>query len=206
MRLALVALESPGRTDRALARVALEMACQRDLAHACTGAAQVSLIADEAGTPPSDYQRREALPFALRACDLGDRDACTLAAPLVKNTPYAEAAPLLGGAKSVASKQMGTLFAFRWGQWTKMDRGQPTLWGTKRPSKLPEGAIVRELGAATLPRGIVPPPGVETVYALALDGGHGGYDAPCDHCNPSGGGGSIYSMRSLDCVCAVSPP
>jgi hypothetical protein len=96
---------------------------------------------------------------------------------------------------------MGTLFAFRWGQWTKMDRGQPTMWSTSRPSKLPEGALVREFSIDKLPRGIVAPHGVETVYAIALD--RNGDD--CGVCKPSGGGDSIYSMRSYDCVCALNP-
>lgn len=204
--LAAIVIASPSRAKDALARVTLDLACSQEQARACAAGAQVALISDEPGKPPSDWRRRDALLLALRACDLGVRDACTMAAPLVKGTPYAEAAPLLAGASSVKSKRMGTLFALRWGQWTNMDRGQPTMWATKRPAKLPEGAIVREFSGDKLPRGIVPPSGVETVYAIALDGGHGGVDTQCAVCKPSGGGGSIYSMRNMDCVCSLTPP
>ncbi|MEO7093732.1 MAG: hypothetical protein ABI175_10810, partial [Polyangiales bacterium] len=124
---------------------------------------------------------------------------------LVKGTPFAEAAKLLLDGKPVVTKRMGTLFAFRWGQWTKMDNGQPTLWVTRRPSNPPAGGVVREFAVGDLPRGVVAPPGVETVYAVALRGGHGEYDTTCDRCNSSAKGTSIYAMRALDCVCAIGP-
>ena len=204
-RLTSLVRDTPTGIDLGLARVTLEMACQQEVAVACAGGAEVALIPSEAGKPPTDWQRREALVLALRACDLGDRDACSAAAPLVKKTAYAEAAPLLTGASTVASKRMGTIFGLHWGQWTKMDRGQPTLWVTKRP-RLPDNAIVREFARSELPHGIVAPSDVETIYAVALNGGGGGdYDGPCDQCKPSGGGDSIYSMRNFDCVCALVP-
>jgi hypothetical protein len=205
VRLAAIVVGTPAKTDHALARVMLDLACSQDVASACTGAAQVTMLPDEPGKAAGEYQRDEALPLALHGCDLRSRDGCELAATLVKNTPFAEGATLLVGGKPVASKRMGTLFALRWGQWTKFDRGQPTLWGTRRPSNPPTGAIVREFSAGELPGGIVPPPGVETVYALALDGGTGGLDSACERCNKSGKGDSIYAMRALDCVCSISP-
>jgi hypothetical protein len=203
-RLTNIVLEAPAATDLSLARLALDTACQQEVATACSGRATLSLISRESGKPPSEWQRREALVVALRGCDLGAREACAVVVPLLEKTPYAEAAPLLTGASTVASKRMGTIFGLHWGQWTKMDSGQPTLWVTREPH-VPAGALVREFSRDKLPHGIVAPPDVETVYAIALRGGQGDYDTSCEHCKPSGGGDSIYSMRNLDCVCALVP-
>jgi hypothetical protein len=189
----------------ARARVMLDMACQRELARACAASGKIQLIPLEAGKLASDYQRAEALESYLRACDLGLRDACAAAAPLVKGTPFAEAAPLLTGSGPIKTKTMGMLFALRWGQWTKFENGQPTMWITRRPQKLPEGALVTEFSIDKLPKGVVAPSGVETVYALALEGGHGGIDTPCLHCMPSGRPTVKFMMPSLDCVCALAP-
>lgn len=206
-RLASVVAGSPEKTDHALAFVTLQMECVQDLAAACVGGAMVAQIPRHPNDRVSDYQRKDALVMALRGCDLGERDGCEIAAPLVKGTPFAEAAPWLVSGEPVVTKKMGTLFGLKWGQWTKMDGGQATMWVTKRPPNLPAGAIVREFSAGELPKGISAPANARTVYAVALDGVNGGqYDGRCETCRPSGGGGSIYSMRALDCVCVISPP
>jgi hypothetical protein len=174
-------------SDRAAAAFTLEMACGRELPRACVALGK--LATDE----------RTLLAY-LRACDLGMPEACSAAAPLLAKTPFARAASVLVDGKPVKTK-LGTIFALRWGQWTKWDRGQPTAWVTTQPARLPEGAIVTEFSLDKLPKGITPPPGVESVYAIALDGG----DDRCQRCNPSGGGESIYHMRSFDCVCVLAP-
>lgn len=190
---------------RAQARVLLEMACARDLAGACAGAGRIALLPLEPGKPPSDWQRHEALVLYLRACDLGVRDACAAAAPLLEGTAFAEAAPLLTGAASVRSRTLGTIFALRWGQWTKRDRGQPTAWLTSQPPRVPDGAIVTPFEVGKLPPGVIAPAGATTVYAVALRGSHGGHDDRCHRCMPSGGGDGMFAMRSFDCVCALAP-
>jgi hypothetical protein len=43
------------------------------------------------------------------------------------------------------------------------------------------------------------------IYAIALERGRGGSDNPCARCMPSGGGDSLYAMRSMSCVCALAP-
>lgn len=201
-RLAGLVVGAPGKTDQAQAQVALEMSCSQDVGIACVGGAMVAQLRQEPNQPPSAFQKAEALVMALRGCDLGERDACEMAAPLVEGTPFAEGGPLLLGSAPVKSKRMGTVFGLHWGQWHKMDRGQATLWVTKRPPG--EFAIAREFAVGELPKGITAPPGVSTVYALAQAAGHGEYDVECTSCNPSGGGDSIYSMRAFDCVCVIS--
>jgi hypothetical protein len=192
----------PGEDHRASAQFELGMACARDLARACTALGRIALVPREPGRAPSPDDRREALRADLRACDLGEHDACAAAVPLVKGTPFADAAPLLAGAKSASSKTLGTIFALRWGQWTQMDQGQPTAWVTKPPPHPPEDALVTPFALDRVPAGIVAPPGTDTVYAVAFEKGWGDR---CGTCKPSGGGGSLYSMRSMDCVCAIAP-
>ncbi|HWU88658.1 MAG TPA: hypothetical protein VN253_15435 [Kofleriaceae bacterium] len=187
------------------ARVTLAMACARELAAACARAGQLALLPLEPGKPPSDWQRHEALVLYLRACDLGARDACAAAAPLLEGTAFAEAAPLLTGTASVRSRTFGTIFALRWGQWTKFDRGQPTVWVTSRSARVPDGVIVTPFEVGRLPPGVVAPAGATMVYAVALDGGRGGHDDRCDRCMPSGGDDSVFAMRSFACVCALAP-
>lgn len=204
-RLGALALESSGSETRSLARVTLEMACHSRVASACADAAQVTLIPYEAGTPVSASQKADALTLALRGCDLGASGGCSIATGLVKGTLFAEAAKLLVDGAPVATKKMGTLFAFHWGQWTKMDNGQPTLWVTKKPAGLPPGAIVRAFSAGELPVGITAPAGAATVYAIALDGGHGGqYDGPCERCASGEPSKGLYAMASLECVCMLT--
>lgn len=183
----------------------LELTCAQDVAAACAGAAPLTLLPYERGAQPSADQRAEALVLYLRACDLGDTGSCAAAEPLLAGTPFADAAPLLRGAPTVTSKKLGTVFALRWGQWTQLDRGQPTAWVTAAPKRLPKGALVTPFAIDELPAGIVAPQGASTVYAIALDGGRGDEDR-CARCNPSGGGDSIYAMRALHCVCAIAKP
>jgi len=185
------------------ARVRLERACARGLAGACVGAGRLALLPQAPGDP-ADRQLYEALVLYLRACDLGARDACAAAEPLLEGTAFAEAASLLTGATSVTSPTLGTIFALRWGQWTTLDRGQPTMWVTGRPLRVPDGAIVTPFEIHSLPWTIVAPAGVTTVYAVALDGGRGGDDARCDRCMPSGGDRAL-AMGALQCVCALAP-
>ena len=186
---------------RAQAEVMLEMACSRDLARTCTAEARLKLVPLEPGKPPSDSDREEALASFLHACDLGDDDGCQGAAPLLAGTPFADAAPLLSGAATAKSRTLGTIFAVHWGQWTELDRGQATVWVTREPARVPEGAIVTPFSSDRIPAGIHAPDGATTVYAIAL---HGGTDR-CSQCMPSGGGDSLYSMRSFSCVCAIAP-
>ncbi|MDQ3366393.1 MAG: hypothetical protein M3680_13290 [Myxococcota bacterium] len=180
----------------------LELGCSQELAGACAAAGRLALLPYEAGGQPTASRRREALALYLRACDLGANEACAAAAPLLEGTPFAGAAPLLLGAPSVRSKKLGTIFALRWGQWTRFDRGQPTAWVTKEPRPIDDGMSVTPFELDQLPAGIVAPPGVTTVYAVALERGSG---ERCQRCERSGGGDSLYSMRSLDCVCAIAP-
>ena len=186
---------------RAQAEVMLEMACARDLARTCTAAAQVKITPLEAGHPIAEDQRAEALAYDLHGCDLGDSEGCEAAVPLVKGTPFADAAPLLGGAPTAKSRTLGTIIALRWGQWTQLDQGQATAWVTREPAHLPEGAMVTPFSGDRIPTSIHPPDGVGTVYAIALRG----YGEHCTQCMPSGGGDSIYSMRAMSCVCAIAP-
>ena len=189
---------SKGHDDHfAQAKVSLEMACARDLARTCAAAARVILSPSDAG----DYEREEALRFLLRGCDLGDRDACTAAAPVVKKSKFAEAAPLFAGAKAVHSKTYGDIFALRWGQWTKFDMGQPTLWVTKQPAHPDADAVVTRFERSALPKGLLIPDSVDVVYAVARKAS----GEACNQCNPSGGGDGMFAMRSLDCVCVIAP-
>jgi hypothetical protein len=194
-----------GTDDPAIrARVGLELTCSvRDLASACAGAARLSLVPFENGKPPSDYQRSEALPLYLRACDLGGQAACEAAAPLLAKTPFADAAPLLAGKRTITSKTFGTAFAIKWGQWYQMDRGQPTLWISKRPAKLPEEFAVAELTLDRVPPGIVAPAGLDRVFAVFRQSGRA--EDRCQRCNPSGHGDGAFAFRSMDCVCAIAP-
>ncbi|MBX3159264.1 MAG: hypothetical protein KF773_25065 [Deltaproteobacteria bacterium] len=175
--------------------VTLEMGCRSEMPGACRMAGLVAM-------PATEHQRAEALVFFLRGCDLGDDASCPRAAALLADTAFADGAPLLLGRRTVATKQFGTAFAVRWGQWTRSDPGQPTLWVTRRPSRLPKGALVRELDGDRIPRGIVPPEGASTVYAIALDGG----GDPCDRCNPSGPGPTPFSITPTQCICALAKP
>jgi len=186
---------------RAQAEVMLEMACARDLARTCTASARIKMTPLEPGKAVSPGQRDEALAADLRGCDLGDSEGCEAAVPLLKGTPFADAAPLLAGSPTARSRTLGTIFALRWGQWSQLDQGQATAWVTKEPAHLPEGAVVTPFSGDRIPAGIQPPDGVTTVYAIALRGG----GERCQQCMPSGGGDSIYSMRSMSCVCAIAP-
>jgi hypothetical protein len=186
---------------RAQADMMLEMACMRDLARTCAASARIELMPLEPGKPPSEYAEGKALGKFLRACDLGDSDSCTAAVPLLKHTPLSDAAPLLTGKHTVKSRTLGTIFALRWGQWTQLDEGQATAWVTTEPAHPPEGAIVTPFSLDRLPPGITAPDGASTVYAIALRGGND----RCNQCSPSGGGKSVYMMRSMSCVCAIAP-
>ena len=190
---------------RAQAEVMLEMACTRDLPHACAASGRLKLVPLAPGEPVSAADRAEAVAGFLRACDLGLHDACAAAAPLLHGTPLADAAPLLTGAPSVRSRTLGRVFALRWGQWTKFDRGQPTAWVTAPPAHLADAALVTPFAVDHLPAGIVAPAGADMVYAVAFDKGRGQIDDRCERCMPSGGGKDMFSMRSMDCVCAIAP-
>lgn len=187
----------------------VEMACRMDSAAACEGAGRLSLIRYGAA---SDYSRRQALLLFLRACDLGSSTACAEAAPLVAGTPFGDAAPLLRGDKTlVVSKTLGTVFALKWGQWSRMDIGQPTAWVTKLPAVPPQGAQVTTftVGSEKFPKGITPPSGATAIHAIALEPGHGDYDQPCGSCVSSSRSKSatIPALTlSLGCVCALLPP
>jgi hypothetical protein len=183
------------------ASVLLTMACLRDLVRTCAAAARVILLSDEPGKPPSEQAREEALPLLLRGCDLGNQEACDAAVPVARKTAFAEAVPLLTGAKSVRSKKFGTIFALRWGQWAQLDSGQATLWVTKEPAHLPDGWLSTRFDRSELPKDVRIPDGIDVVYAVARKA----MGEPCQRCNPSGGGDGIYNMRSLDCVCWVAP-
>jgi hypothetical protein len=178
----------------------LEMACSRDLAKTCAAAARI-LVTPTAGRPADDYDRDKALPLLLRGCDLGDADACTAAVPVVKQTKrFAEAAPLFTGAKSARSKIYGSIFALKWGQWTAIDPGQPTLWVTKEPAHPDDTTLVRRFDRSELPKGLAIPDNVDVVYAIARKE----MGDVCTVCKPSGGGDSAFSFRSLDCVCVIA--
>jgi len=182
------------------AELGLEMACSRDLAKTCAAAARV-LLAPTADKPPSDFERDRALPLLLRGCDLGDADACTAAAPVVKQSKqFAEAAPLFTGATSAHSKIYGSIFALKWGQWTTIDPGQPTLWVTKEPAHPDDATLVRRFDRSELPKGLAIPDNVDVVYAIARKA----MGDRCTVCNPSGGGDGAFSLRSLDCVCVIA--
>jgi hypothetical protein len=197
-----MSLAKPGGDDhRAAAEVLLDMACSRDLARTCTAAARLKLVPLEPSEPASDDTRREALALNVRACDLGDREGCTAAIPLLANTPFAGTGSLLDGAATVKSKTLGTVFALHWGQWSQFDSGQATAWVTSMPTHVPEGAIVTPFSNDRIPDGIAPPSGVSAVYAVALQS----RGDRCNRCMPSGGGGSPFSMRSMSCVCAIAP-
>jgi hypothetical protein len=85
-----------------------------------------------------------------------------------------------------------------------VERGQPTVWVTSRPPRIPDGAIATPFDVSALPRGIIAPAGATTVYAVALDDGLGAHGERCDRCMPSGGDG-VFAMRSSNCVCALAP-
>ncbi len=191
---------SSGHDDRASAEFQLELACSRDLAKACVAAARV-LLAPTAGKPPSDDEREEALPLILRGCDLGNPEACATAGPLVKQSKrFAEAAPLFTGGKSARSKIYGSIFALKWGQWTSLDSGQPTLWVTKEPAHPDQDTIVMRYDRSEAPKGLAIPDNVDVVYAIATKT----MGDRCAACKPSGGGGGAYSFRALDCVCVIA--
>lgn len=182
------------------ARVLLENACMSELARTCAAAGRV-ILTPAPGTPESDYEVNEALPFLVRGCDLGDRDACSTTAQVVKHSKFAEAAPLFTGATSARSKTYGSIFALHWGQWTTIDPGQPTLWVTKEPVHPDGDTLVTRFERRALPNGLVIPDNVDVVYAVA----HKATGEPCQRCNPSGRLVSIYSMPSIDCVCVLAP-
>jgi hypothetical protein len=182
------------------AELGLEMSCSSDLAKTCAAAARV-LLTPQAGKPPSDYERDKALPFLLRGCDLGDADACTAAAPVVKQSKqFAEAAPLFTGATAARSKTYGSIFALKWGQWTALDPGQPTLWVTKEPAHPDDTTLVRRFDRSELPKGLVIPDNVDVVYAIARKE----MGDVCAACKPSGGGEGAFAFRALDCVCVIA--
>jgi hypothetical protein len=179
------------------AELDLEMACSRDLAKTCAAAARV-LLTDKSS---DNYGRDKALPLLLRGCDLGDADACTAAAPVVKQSKrFAEAAPLFTGAKSAHSRIYGSIFALKWGQWTALDSGQPTLWVTKEPAHPDDATLVRRFDRSELPKGLAIPDNVDVVYAIARKE----MGDVCTVCKPSGGWDSAFSFPALDCVCVIA--
>ncbi|CAN5890774.1 hypothetical protein BH11MYX2_BH11MYX2_09190 [soil metagenome] len=187
--------------------IALEMNCHTEIVSACAGAGRIAMVSDD-DKPVSEYRRREALVSFIRGCDLGDANACAAAATVVQGTPFADAGPILAGEKdTVVSKKLGTVFALHWGQWHQMDNGQPTIWTTTKPPAPPKGAYVASFSGDTIPAAIHPPEGVTAVWAVSLDGSHGGdYDHECVACRTNEHGDSPWSMVPLDCICALAPP
>jgi hypothetical protein len=151
---------------RARAHAILDGACDKQLAGACAAAARIALVRIAPGEPPSQQQRHDSLVYAVRACDIGDYRACYAAAELLENTRFADAAPLLTGSEWAASTTFGTIFAFRPGLWAK--RGPPTIWVTRSPERVPDGATVTPVPADNVPSGIDVPEGANTVYAVAI--------------------------------------
>lgn len=193
-RLAALALASAKPNNLSQANVSVEMACSRELPIACEALGKL-----ESARSASV----RALLGYLRACDLGLASACTAAVPLLADTPFAAAASVLTTGHPVTTK-LGTVFALHWGQWTKWDRGQPTAWVSKLPAQLPAGAFATTFEPGKIPAGITPPPGTDTVYAVAFEGGSKPDDR-CLGCRPSGGYGDRYRMPAFDCVCVLAP-
>jgi hypothetical protein len=161
---------SKGKGDhRARAHAMLDIACDKQLANTCAAAGRIALVPVAPGEPVSQPQRHESLVYDLRGCDIGARSACGAAAELLDNTPFADAAALLLGSEWTASRTFGTIFAFRPGEWAK--RGPPTIWATRSPTPVPEGAIVTPVAADHVPAGIDVPEGANTVYAVTIVAG-----------------------------------
>jgi len=154
---------------RARAHAMLDIACDKQLAGTCAAAGRIALVPVAPGEPVSQQQRHESLVYDLRGCDIGAESACYAAAELLANTRFADAAPLLIGTEWAASKTFGTIFAFRPGQWTK--RGAPTIWVTRSPAPVPDGATVTPVPVDQVPAGIDVPEGANTVYAVAIVAG-----------------------------------
>jgi hypothetical protein len=173
------------------AQGALDHQCMMGSPGACiaAGALQVMYGGDEFEVR---WRMWTALADSLRACGLSDAYSCGLEEDL-SHTPFSEAIPLLAKNKPVASKTMGTILSLSWGQLTRYDEGQPTLWVTKAPKNLPKNAIVQPFDARDLPDGIVAPHGVNTVFAVGLRYGD---EERCTVCNAPG---------ARDCVCALPP-
>ena len=186
--------------DYGEARAMLEVGCSGRRIAPCVAAATVALIPRHSGEPITDYERRNALRDFLRACDRGLAEACPLAGALLEGTPFAEAAKLPGTQKSVASKRFGTILALRWGQTTNLDRGQAIAWVTRRPRPMNAQTVIREFPVAELPAEIVAPPGLRTVYAVALERGFGDL---CTACNPDQESRG-YVMAPTQCICALT--
>ncbi|HEY4056404.1 MAG TPA: hypothetical protein VGM39_07335 [Kofleriaceae bacterium] len=185
----------------------LEMSCHSETVTACAGAGRIAMTSDD-DQPVSEYRRKEALVSFVRGCDLGDPNACQLAAIVVPKTPFADAAAILSAEKeTVVSKKLGTIFGLHWGQWHKMDNGQATIWTTTKPPSPPKGSYLKSFSGAEIPAAIHPPDGVSTVWAISLDRGTGGdYDQECSECRVNAHSDSPFAMGPFDCICALTPP
>jgi hypothetical protein len=165
----------------------LDLACMNELPRSCVARGQITL----ASGPRSQAREREAVLGFVRGCDLGDREGCEAAAPLIASLKlFPKLRP----------------FAVKWGQWTQYDDGQLTAWVTTSPAR-EEGMLVREFSAANPPKGVVPPPGADKIYAVADKHALLQTDTECSSCQPSGKPASdvMFSMRSRSCVCALAP-
>ena len=156
---------------RARAQAILDGACTKRLTDTCAEAGRLALIPIAPGAPVSPEQRHTSLLYDLRGCDIGSTMACNAATELLAGTPFADATSLLTASDWAASRTFGTIFAFRAGEWSK--RGPPTIWATRSPVPVPDGATITPVPADKVPAGIDAPEGAITVYAITIVAGPG---------------------------------
>lgn len=85
------------------ARFTVESSCRKNHAVACARVGYLRLLDRADHTPATTFERHEALDFLVRACVLGQPDACERASTLVLD-PVFNSTPFYGAAAALARK------------------------------------------------------------------------------------------------------